>query len=98
MPAPILASLFPAKKREKEHFKEEEITFRYVEGRDNTLDYGIRGGVGFEIVTTVGMFQAEGSYNFGLASILEKDITPIPTRIQNQAVVISIGYLFMFKQ
>ena len=79
-------------------FDDEDITFRYVEGRDNKLDFGIRGGLGIEILTSIGMFQIEGGYNFGVASILDKHITPITTSIQNQSVVITLGYLYMFNR
>jgi hypothetical protein len=94
---PYIGFLVSSKEEREGTFDDEDITFRYVEGRDNTLDFGVRGGVGFEIVTNIGMFQVEGAYNFGFGSILEKDITPIPTRVQNQTAVVSVGYLFMFK-
>lgn len=94
---PYIGFLISSKEEREGTFDDKDITFRYVEGRDNTLDFGVRGGVGFEIVTNIGMFQVEGAYNFGFGSILEKDITPIPTRVQNQTAVVSVGYLFMFK-
>jgi len=95
---PYLGFLISSEEERGGVFDDDEITFRYVEGRDNTLDFGIRGGLGIEIVTNIGMFHIEGAYNFGIASILEKDITPIPTRVQNQTTVITLGYLYMFNR
>jgi hypothetical protein len=95
---PYLGYLISSQEEREGNFDDEDITFRYVEGRDNKLDFGIRGGLGIEILTQVGMFQIEGGYNFGVASILDKNITPIPTSVQNQSVVITLGYLYMFNR
>lgn len=95
---PYLGYLISSSEERSGTFDDEDITFRYVENRDNRLDYGIRGGLGFEIVTKIGMFQVEGGYNFGFASALDRDITPIPTRVQNQSAVITIGYLMIFNR
>jgi hypothetical protein len=73
-----------------------EITIFYEERFQNKVDFGVRGGGGVEIVTKVGMFQAEGSYSFGLNSIMDKNVTEVPHIIQNTTPAITLGYYVQF--
>lgn len=73
-----------------------EITIFYEERFQNKVDFGVRGGGGVEIVTKVGMFQAEGSYSFGLNSVMDKNVTEIPHIIQNTTPAITLGYYVQF--
>ena len=75
---------------------DEEITYLYEERYQNKLDFGVRGGGGFEVVTKIGMFQAEGSYNWGVNSILNKGIDQIPNILQNNSIAITLGYYVQF--
>ncbi len=79
-------------------FSLDELTIRYNESRDNKLDAGIRGSIGVEILTKIGMFQLEGGYNFGIGSVIKKNLNPIPVSVQNQSTVITLGYLYMFNR
>ena len=56
----------------------------------------VRGGGGFEVVTKIGMFQAEGSYSWGINSIMDKGIDQIPDIVQNNAIAITLGYYVQF--
>lgn len=74
----------------------DEITFPYQETDQNTFDLGLQGGGGMEILTTVGSFQLEGGYAFGLNSVIDKYVDDIPILLQNSTVWITIGYLYSF--
>lgn len=75
---------------------DESITIFYEERFQNRMDFGVRGGGGVEVVTKIGMFQAEGSYNFGLNSVMDKNVQQIPHIVQNNAIAITLGYYVQF--
>ena len=81
---------------ERANVLDENITLFYEEQIQNTTDFGVRGGGGVEVVTKVGMFQAEGSYSFGLNSIMDKNVRQIPNIVQNSTVAITLGYYVQF--
>ena len=81
---------------ERANVLDEDITLFYEEQIQNTTDFGVRGGGGVEVVTKVGMFQAEGSYSFGLNSIMDKNVRQIPNIVQNSTVAITLGYYVQF--
>lgn len=74
----------------------EDITIFYEDQFQNKVDFGVRGGGGVEVVTKIGMFQAEGSYNFGLNSVMDKNVQQIPHIVQNTTVAITLGYYVQF--
>ncbi len=73
-----------------------DITYEYLVPEQNTYDLGVRGGAGVAVVTKVGTFQIEGSYSLGLNSVLDRNRIPIPSILQNNAIVGSLGYLVSF--
>ena len=73
-----------------------EITYLYERRYQNKFDFGVRGGGGFEVVTRIGVFQAEGSYNWGINSIMDKGISQIPNILQNSTIAITLGYYVQF--
>ena len=75
---------------------DDDVDFLYLEQFQNQIDFGVRGGGGLEVVTKVGMFQAEGGYNWGINSILDKGIDQIPNIIQNNTIAITLGYYVQF--
>ncbi len=75
---------------------QEDINILYEERFQNRVDFGVRGGGGVEVVTKVGMFQAEGSYSFGLNSVMDKSVQEIPHMVQNGTVAITLGYYVQF--
>ena len=75
---------------------DEESDLIYQEIYQNKFDIGMRGGGGFEVVTSVGMFQLESDFTWGLNSILDKNITDIPNVVQNTTVAITLGYFVQF--
>ena len=81
---------------DRANIDDENVDFLYEERYQNTLDFGVRGGGGLEIVTRIGMFQAEGGYSWGINSIVDKGIDPIPNILQNNTVAITLGYYVQF--
>lgn len=75
---------------------DEQIRYRFQEGRDNRFNIGIAGGAGFEIVTAVGMFQLGGRYSLGFTSVLDKNITQVPNPLLMNSVMITLGYYVQF--
>jgi len=57
---------------------------------------GVRGGAGVAVVTKAGTFQVEGTYSLGLNSIVDRNRNPVPSILQNNAIVGSLGYLVSF--
>lgn len=75
---------------------EADEVFVYDARFQNNVDFGVRGGGGFEIVTTIGMFQAEGSFSWGINSIVDKNLAEIPNIVQNLTPAITFGYFVEF--
>lgn len=75
---------------------DEQISYRYEEGRDNKFNIGIVGGGGFEVATAVGLFQLGGRYSLGFSSVLDKNITQIPNPLLLNTVTITLGYYVQF--
>jgi len=73
------------------------ITYQYEDGRDNTFGVGINGGGGFEIATTIGIFQVGGRYNLTFTSPISKNITPIPNPLLMNNIQITLGYYITFR-
>ena len=81
---------------ERANVADDNIDYFYEERFQNMFDFGVRGGGGLEVVTRVGMFQAEGSYSWGINSILDKNINQIPNIMQNNTIAITLGYYVQF--
>ena len=81
---------------ERSQVTDEDLDLIYQEIYQNKFDIGMRGGGGFEVVTSVGMFQLEGDFTWGLNSVLDKNITDIPNVVQNTTVAITLGYFVQF--
>lgn len=73
-----------------------EITYEYLIPEQNEYDLGVRGGAGVAVVTKAGTFQVEGTYSLGLNSIVDRNRNPVPSILQNNAIVGSLGYLVSF--
>ena len=81
---------------ERANITDDKVGYLYEERYQNKVDFGVRGGGGFEVVTKVGMFQAEGSFNWGLNSIMDKGINQIPNILQISTIAITLGYYVQF--
>ena len=81
--------------------KEEYI---YLPERDNRIEYGIQGGIGFKRIFQFGVIQLEGNYTFTLSSVYKwgyitndpdfLQYFDIPEEAQNTGIQITLSYLF----
>ncbi|MDR2475109.1 MAG: PorT family protein [Bacteroidales bacterium] len=66
----------------------------YSKPTDNMFDYGIAGGIGFELQTKKGNFALEGRYYFGLGDIFGNRKTDFFSKSANEYIVITFACLF----
>lgn len=93
----FLSYLISHSSSQEQSITDEQVEYRFVEGRDNRFNVGIVAGAGFEVVTTIGMFQLGGRYSLGFTSVLDKNITPVPNPLLANAIPITLGYFIMIK-
>lgn len=60
----------------------------------NKFDYGITGGVGLEVNTTLGHFLIEGRYYYGLSDIFGNSKKDTFSRSNHGAIIAKLTYLF----
>lgn len=58
------------------------------------LDYGLTGGIGLELNTSIGHFMLEGRYYFGLNDIYKNSKKDVFSRSANRAIIAKATYLF----
>ena len=63
----------------------------------NVIDYGITGGVGFEVHTVAGVYLLDARYSFGLGDIFPSSATDVFRTSSNQNIIVSLGWLFQVK-
>lgn len=69
------------------------VTMQYGKSVENRFEYGITGGLGIEISTTIGHFQLEGRYYYGLSDIWSNSKKDPFGRSANGAILIKLSYL-----
>ena len=69
------------------------ITEQYGKAIENTLEYGIAGGIGMELKTSTGNFLIEGRYFFGLSDMYGNSKADPFGRSANTTITIKISYL-----
>jgi hypothetical protein len=60
---------------------------------EQTFDYGITGGMGFELRTGIGSFIVEGRYYFGLSDLLGNSMEDFFQSSHNQIIGLKLTYL-----
>lgn len=70
------------------------VTEQYGKDIENSLDYGIAGGGGIELSTSIGHFLLEGRYYYGLADIFDNTKKDYFGRSGNSSITIKLTYLF----
>lgn len=70
-----------------------QVTEQYGKAIENKLDYGISGGVGFELRTGIGAFGIEGRYYFGLGNIFGITKKDYFGRCANSTISVRAHYL-----
>ncbi len=70
------------------------VTIQPIYGKEikNKFEYGIAGGVGFELKTRAGNFFIEGRYYYGLSDIFGNSKTDDFGRSANSTITARIGY------
>lgn len=69
------------------------INSQYGKEVENSLEYGIAGGVGMELKTAIGNFIVEGRYFFGLSDMFGNSKSDPFGRSANTTITIKISYL-----
>lgn len=69
------------------------VTAQYDLPIKNKFDYGITGGAGVEISTSIGHFLLEGRYYYGLADIFGNSKRDIFSRSNHTTIVGKVSYL-----
>lgn len=69
------------------------ITEQYGKAIENTLEYGIAGGLGLELKTNIGNFIIEGRYFFGLSDMFGNSKADPFGRSANTTITGKISYL-----
>ena len=69
------------------------ITMQYGKQVENTLEYGIAGGAGMELKTSIGNFIIEGRYFFGLSDMFGNAKADPFGRSANTTITGKISYL-----
>ncbi len=100
---PQFGFYLPSKKEEYYGFSEEypwdeskrpgSTTQQYGKAVENTLEYGIAGGVGMELKTGIGNFLIEGRYFFGLSDMFGNSKADPFGRSANTTITGKISYL-----
>ena len=62
----------------------------------NRFDYGIVGGLGFELNTRTGIYTIDARYHFGLNNVMGNSASEYFKSSTNQCITFSLAYLFPF--
>jgi len=70
-----------------------DVTHQYSHGPDNKFDYGLTGGIGLELSTSIGHFILVGRYYYGLGDIYDNSKSGYFSRSANQVISVRLTYL-----
>jgi len=62
----------------------------------NRFDYGLTGGIGFELNTRAGIYTLGGRYSFGMGNVFKNDRDPFYVS-GNQTIEVTFGWMWKFK-
>lgn len=74
------------------------ITAQYDLPVQNKFEYGLAGGAGMEISTSVGHFVLEGRYFYALSDIFKNGKADAFSRSANGTITVKLSYLFDIKR
>ncbi len=75
-------------------FRPNGVNYQYGKDVDNAFDYGIAGGLGLELSTSIGHFILEGRYYYGLADTFDNSKKSDFARSAHQTIAVKMTYLF----
>ena len=70
------------------------VVYQYDHELDHNFDYGLTGGFGLELSTSIGHFLLEGRYYYGLGDTYDNSKKGYFARSANNAIIIKLNYLF----
>jgi hypothetical protein len=70
------------------------VTYQYGKDIDSKFDYGIAGGLGLELSTSIGHFLLEGRYYYGLGDVFDNSKKGDFARSAHQTIAVKMTYLF----
>lgn len=73
------------------------VTEQYGKAIENKFEYGITGGLGAEIKTSIGNFTLEGRYHFGLADIFGNSKKDYFGRSASTTIYAKLAYMIEIK-
>lgn len=93
---PQIGILLNEKEKMSENFSKASrtVTEQYGKMADKKFDYGITGGMGFELKTGAGNFLLEGRYYYGLADFYNTTKKDYFSRAAHTTLTVRISYLF----
>jgi hypothetical protein len=78
---------------DSEEYKDDRQQY-YTQSVQHRIDYGIRGGGGFELRTGAGSFILDANYFFGLSDIFRNTRADIFQASSNQIISVRLSYLY----
>ena len=76
------------------NYRPNNVVYQYGKAVENKLDYGITGGLGVELLTSIGHFLVEGRYYYGLSDIYGNSKKDDFSRSGLSTIYGKITYLF----
>lgn len=76
-----------------ENYRPNNVIQQYGKQVENTLEYGITGGLGMELKTSIGNFIVEGRYFFGLSDMFGNSKADPFGRSANTTITAKVSYL-----
>ena len=76
-----------------ENYRPNNVIQQYGKQVENTLEYGITGGLGMELKTAIGNFIVEGRYFFGLSDMFGNSKADPFGRSANTTITAKVSYL-----
>ena len=70
------------------------VVYQYGKDPDNKFDYGIAGGLGMELSTSVGHILLQSRYYYGLGDLYDNSKRGDFGRSANQTITVKMTYLF----
>ena len=91
-------SFLTSNKVEKEGDESSFTGYQHLHDTDNDFDYGILAGIGTEINTSVGRFDLEVRYDYGLGNIYDNSKKGYYSISNNSTIYARIAYLIPIKR
>lgn len=70
------------------------VVYQYDHEIDHAFDYGITGGLGIELSTSIGHFILDGRYYYGLGDTYDNSKKGYFSRSANSGITVKLTYLF----